>query len=106
MESEKVYYIESSLGKIPFTSTDIRYIRVIGRKQQEYNNFRPINNRKFLVLADRYKCNGMLRDYDMYSKKTKNGIFVIFNTEIGEVEYKIFEDKKFKNIDSNSNDSE
>ena len=105
MESKKVYYIESSSGKIPFRSDDITYIRVNGRKQQEYINFKPINNRKFLTLADRYRCGDMLRDYDIYSKKTKNGNFLIFNTEIGEVEYKIFEDKNFKNI-SNDNDDD
>jgi len=104
MNSEKAYYIESSLGKIPFLSSDIIHVRIKDRKQKDYHNFNPINNRKFLALADRYKCGSMLCDYNIYSKNTKNGVFLIFDTDIGQVEYKIFEDKKLK-ITNNTNDN-
>jgi len=105
MNSEKAYYIESSLGKIPFMSDDVKHIRVNDRQQKDYLHFKPINNRKFLRLADKYKCGSMMHDYIIYSKDTKNGYFLIFDhSEFAGVEYKIFEDKKFKIVNDTDND--
>ena len=90
MDTENLYYIETSLGKIPFMSSDLRCIRVSGRKQKDFNCFRPINNTKFLKLAEEYSSPGTIRTISVSSTYTKNGYFLVFHSDL-DVEYKIFD---------------
>src|SRR6187431_2715631 len=89
----KCYYIETSGGRIPFTSEDVEHIRISSRKIEEYRNFKPINNTKFLKFADKF-CNRNMFIFNIYSEKTKNGVFLELATYEYTAEYKIFEDKK------------
>jgi hypothetical protein len=92
----KGYYIDTSYGKICFTSTNVEHIYVYGSKLKEYNHFKPINNTKFLKIANRYQYCGTIPGVYVTSKKTKNGVFLLFHTKNGEIEYKIYNDKNYK----------
>lgn len=89
-DESKSYYIETSMGRIPFTSKDVDHIRIRNRSVDEYINFRPINNTKFLKFADKYDT---MMGFNIYSEKTKNGTFLKLNQCEYVAEYKIFRDK-------------
>ena len=90
---QESYYIETSVGKIPFMSKDIENIRIRSRKVDEYINFLPINNVKFLKFADKY-CTKYMMELNIYSEKTKNGVFLKLSTYDYTAEYKIFKVNK------------
>jgi hypothetical protein len=86
------YFIETSLGRITFSSEDVGNIHINSRKVNEYKNFKPTNNVKFLKFADKYSIKNIGgAKYNIYSKKTKNGIFLKLETDGLTVEYKIFD---------------
>ncbi len=89
LENKNSYYIETSLGKIPFISKDVENIRIKSRKINEYQNFIPTSNVKFLKFADKYGARYIM-EYNIYSEKTKNGVFLKLATDEFIAEYKIF----------------
>ena len=84
------YYIETSGGRISFVSKNVEHIRIQSRKVDEYINFIPTNNTKFLKFADKYCTQSMNSTFNIYSEKTKNGAFLKLSTYHYTVEYKIF----------------
>ena len=92
LEKTNSYYIETSRGKIPFTSIDVENIRIRSRTVDEYINFIPTNNTKFLKFADKFSIGYM--GLNIYSERTKNGVFLKLATYEYTAEYKIFKVKK------------
>ena len=92
LEQPKSYYIETSRGRIPFVSKDIEHIRIRSRKVDEYTNFIPTNNVKFLKFADKF-YNRYKIDFNIYSERTKNGVFLKIPIYEYTAEYKIFKVK-------------